>query len=146
MAVLQFGFGDEGAHMYLPHRASGKVIYTGTHDNDTTVGWFHSGAAEHERRNAETYLGRCDDGIQWAFIRAAQSSPADFALIPLQDVLGLGSEARMNTPSLHGGNWKWRFAPGQFTPELATKLAQLAEVTDRLPQPFPVRADEDFAA
>ncbi len=146
MAVMQFGFNDEGAHMYLPHRAAGKVIYTGTHDNDTTVGWFHSGAADHERRNAEAYLGRSDDGIHWAFIRAVQNSVADLALIPLQDVLGLGSEARMNTPSLHGGNWKWRFAPGQFTAELAAKLAHLAEVTDRLPQPIPVLPDENFAA
>ena len=146
MAVMQFGFNDVGAHMYLPHRASGKVIYTGTHDNDTTVGWFHSGAADHERRNAEAYLGRCDDGIHWAFIRAAQRSVADLALIPMQDVLGLGSEARMNTPSLHGGNWKWRFAPGQFTAELAAKLAHLAEVTDRLPQFIPVLPDENFAA
>ncbi|MFY9792645.1 MAG: 4-alpha-glucanotransferase [Candidatus Sulfotelmatobacter sp.] len=146
MAVLQFGFGDEGAHMYLPHRAAGKVIYTGTHDNDTTVGWFQSGAADHERRNAECYLGRCEDGIHWAFIRAALNSVADLALIPLQDVLGLGSEARMNTPSLDGGNWKWRFAPEQLTPELTAKLAQLAELTDRLPQPFPVPPDEDFSA
>jgi 4-alpha-glucanotransferase len=146
MAVMQFGFGDTGAHMYLPHRAAGKVIYTGTHDNDTTVGWFRSGAADHERRNAEAYLGRSEDGIHWAFIRAAQTSVAEFALIPLQDVLGLGSEARMNTPSLHGGNWKWRLAPGQFTAELIAKLAHLAEVTDRLPQSFPVLADESFAA
>jgi 4-alpha-glucanotransferase len=146
IAVLQFGFGDEGAHMYLPHRAAGRVIYTGTHDNDTTVGWFRAGAAEHERRNAEAYLGRSDDGIHWAFIRAAQTSPAEFALIPLQDVLGLGSEARMNTPSLHGGNWKWRFVSGQFTAELTAKLAHLAEVTDRLPQPLAVLANEEFAA
>jgi 4-alpha-glucanotransferase len=146
IAVLQFGFNDDGAHMYLPHRAAGKVIYTGTHDNDTTVGWFNSGAAEHERRNVEAYLGRCDDGIHWAFIRAAQNSVADLALVPLQDVLGLGSEARMNTPSLHGGNWKWRFAPGQFTAELAAKLAHLAQVTDRLPQPVPILANENFAA
>jgi 4-alpha-glucanotransferase len=146
IAVLQFGFGDEGAHMYLPHRAGGKVIYTGTHDNDTTMGWFRAGAAEHERRNAEAYLGRCDDGLHWAFIRAAQTSAAEFALIPLQDVLGLGSEARMNTPSLHGGNWKWRFSPGQFTAEIAAKLGHLAEVTDRLPQPFPILAEQDFAA
>src|ERR1700728_5465942 len=146
MAVLQFGFSDEGAHMYLPHRAAGKVMYTGTHDNDTTVGWFQSGASDHERQHAEAYLGRCDDGIHWAFIRAAQTSPAEFALIPLQDVLGLGSEARMNTPSLHGGNWKWRFAPGEFTRELTAKLSHLAEVTDRLPQAVPVLADEEFAA
>jgi 4-alpha-glucanotransferase len=146
MAVLQFGFGDEGAHMYLPHRAAGKVIYTGTHDNDTTVGWYQASAAEHERRNADCYLGRCEDGMQWAFIRAAQNSVADLALIPLQDVLGLGSEARMNTPSQDGGNWKWRLAPQQFTAELISKLAQLAEVTDRLPQRFPVPPDENFAA
>jgi len=134
MAVLQFGFGDEGAHMYLPHRAEGKVIYTGTHDNDTVAGWWHSGAAEHERRNAEAYVGRCEDGIHWAFIRAAQCSPASLSIIPLQDVLGLGSEARMNTPSLHGGNWRWRFDPGRLTSELAGKLAHLAELSDRLPQ------------
>jgi len=145
-AVLQFGFCDEGAHIYLPHRAAGKVMYTGTHDNDTTVGWMQSGASDLERRNAEAYLGRSDDGIHWAFIRAAQSSPADFALAPLQDVLGLGSEARMNTPSLHGGNWRWRLAPGQFSPELTAKLAHLAEVTDRLPQPVALPAGEEPAA
>ena len=146
MAVLQFGFGDEGAHMYLPHRAAGKVIYTGTHDNDTTVGWFSSGAAEHECRGAECYLGRSDDGIHWAFIRAAQVSVADLALIPMQDVLGLGSEARMNTPSLNHGNWSWRLAPGQFTDELTAKLARLVEVTDRLPLPVAIPPDENFAA
>jgi 4-alpha-glucanotransferase len=146
MAVLQFGFGDEGAHMYLPHRATGKVIYTGTHDNDTTVGWFKSAASERERASAQCYLGRSEDGIQWAFIRAAQTSVADLALIPMQDVLGLGSEARMNTPSLDGGNWEWRLAPGQFTPELTAKLATLAELTDRLPRQFPVTPDENFSA
>lgn len=146
MAVLQFGFGDEGAHIYLPHRAAGKVIYTGTHDNDTTAGWYESAAADYERRNAECYLGLVDDGIHWAFIRAAQASVADLALIPMQDVLGLSSEARMNTPSLDGGNWKWRLAPGQFTPELTAKLAHLAEMTDRLPQPFAISPDSNFAA
>jgi 4-alpha-glucanotransferase len=147
MAVLQFGFGDEGAHMYLPHRcASEKVIYTGTHDNDTTTGWWNSGAAEHERRNALAYVGHCDDGIHWSFIRAAQSSMASLSIIPLQDVLGLGSEARMNTPSLHGGNWKWRYDAGQLTKELSAKLAHLAELTDRLPRAVPVLADEKFAA
>jgi 4-alpha-glucanotransferase len=146
MAVLQFGFGDEGAHIYLPHRAAGKVIYTGTHDNDTTVGWYQTSAEEHERRNADSYLGRSDDGIHWAFIRAAQNSVADLALIPLQDVLGLGSEARMNTPSLDGGNWQWRLAAGQFTPELIKKLAHLAELTDRLPRPFSIPPEENFAA
>ena len=146
MAVLQFGFGDEGAHMYLPHRAEGKVIYTGTHDNDTVAGWWNSGAAEHERRNAEAYVGRCDDGIHWAFLRAAQCSTASMSIIPLQDVLGLGSEARMNTPSLHGGNWRWRFDSGRLTSELAGKLALLAELSDRLPKPFAAIPNENFAA
>jgi 4-alpha-glucanotransferase len=144
MSVLQFGFGDEGAHIYLPHRAEGKVIYTGTHDNDTVAGWWRSGAAEHERRNAEAYMGRSEDGIHWAFIRAAQCSPA--SIIPLQDVFGLGSEARMNTPSLHGGNWRWRFDQGRLTSELASKLAHLAELSDRMPKPFTALRDENFAA
>jgi 4-alpha-glucanotransferase len=146
MAVLQFGFGDEGAHIYLPHRAQGKVVYTGTHDNDTLVGWWNTGTSEQERRNAECYLGRCDDGVNWAFIRAAQCSPADLSIIPLQDGLGLGSEARMNTPSVYGGNWRWRFDAGQLRSELAAKLAHLAQLTDRLPKPFATLADDAFAA
>lgn len=133
MAVLQFGFGDEGAHMYLPHRASGKVMYTGTHDNDTVVGWWQSGAAEHERRNAEAYLGSANDGIHWAFIRAALCSPASLSIVPLQDVFGLGSEARMNTPSADNGNWRWRFEENQLEKNHAAKLAQLVELSDRLP-------------
>ena len=146
MAVLQFGFGDEGAHIYLPHRAEGKVIYTGTHDNDTVAGWWNSGAAEHERRNAEAYLGRSDDGIHWAFVRAAQCSPASMSIIPLQDALGLGSEARMNTPSLHGGNWRWRVDHARLTGDVAAKLAHLAELSDRLPKPFAPLPNENFAA
>jgi len=146
MCVLQFGFGDEGAHMYLPHRSVGKVMYTGTHDNDTVVGWWTSAAAEHERRNAEAYVGRCEDGIQWAFIRSAQSSPAELSIVPMQDVLGLGSDARMNTPSLNNGNWRWRLRDDQFKSELASKLALLAEVSDRLPKPFTSPSHEHFFA
>jgi len=146
MSVLQFGFGDEGAHIYLPHRAAGKVIYTGTHDNDTVVGWWHSGAAEHERRYAEAYLGRCEDGIHWAFIRAVQDSPGCLSVVPLQDVLGLGSEARMNTPSLYGGNWRWRLPENQLNGDVASKMALLAEVSDRLPKPFADRSNDKFFA
>ena len=146
MAVLQFGFGDEGAHIYLPHRANGKVIYTGTHDNDTVVGWWKSGATERERRHAEAYLGRCEDGIHWAFIRAAHCSSASLSIVPLQDVLGLGSEARMNTPSQNNGNWRWRFDESHLKAELAAKLAALAEVSDRLPKPFVQSSDEIFFA
>jgi len=146
MSVLQFGFGDEGAHMYLPHRAAGKVVYTGTHDNDTVVGWWHSGAAEHERRNAESYFGRCEDGIHWAFIRAAQGSPACLSVVPMQDILGLGSEARMNTPSLYGGNWRWRLRENQMSGDVASKMALLAEVSDRLPKPFASQSSDSFFA
>jgi 4-alpha-glucanotransferase len=146
MAVLQFAFGDPGAHIYLPHRAAEKIMYTGTHDNDTVVGWWHSGAAEHERRNAEAYLGRSEDGIHWGFIRAAQCSPAALSIVPLQDVLGLGSEARMNTPSVYSGNWRWRFDPDRLNRELAAKLAHLAEMCDRVPKPFAGPADDSFAA
>src|SRR6201997_4414667 len=136
MAVLQFGFGDAGAHIYLPHRLTPeRVIYTGTHDNDTVVGWWQSAASEQERCHAQAYLGRSDDGIHWSFIRAAQDSVANLSVIPLQDVLGLGSEARMNTPSQNDGNWKWRLQPGMLTRQLAEKLAHLAELSDRLPQP-----------
>jgi 4-alpha-glucanotransferase len=147
MAVLQFGFGDIGAHIYLPQRfTKDKVVYTGTHDNDTLVGWWTSGASDQERRHAEAYFGRPADGMHWAFIRAAQASVASLSVVPLQDVLGLGSEGRMNTPSLYGGNWKWRFDAAMLTAELAEKLARLAEITDRLPQPLDPLGPEDFAA
>jgi 4-alpha-glucanotransferase len=147
MAVLQFGFGDTGAHVYLPHRLTpDKVIYTGTHDNDTLVGWWKTGTSEQERRNAEAYLGITADNLNWAFIRAAQASVASLCVIPLQDILGLGSEARMNTPSKSDGNWRWRFQPGVLTGELAEKLARLAEVTDRLPVASSEVATQDFFA
>jgi 4-alpha-glucanotransferase len=146
MAVLQFGFGDAGAHVYLPHRLTpDRVVYTGTHDNDTTVGWWKA-AGDYERRSAEAYLGPAEDGINWAMIRAAQCSAASFAVAPLQDVLGLGSEARFNTPSTKQGNFRWRYERGSMARPLAEKLAALAAVTDRLPQAFPVPADEEFVA
>src|SRR6266496_199634 len=99
MAVLQFGFGDPGAHIYLPQRLTPEcVIYTGTHDNDTTIGWWNSHMSEYERRGVMAAVGDCKDGINWGLIRLAQTSVASLSVVPLQDVLGLGSEARMNTP------------------------------------------------
>lgn len=146
MAVLQFAFGDPGAHTYLPYRLTpNRVVYTGTHDNDTTLGWWKS-ANDYERHAAEAFLGRSEDGINWAMIRAAQGSPASFAVCPLQDVLGLGSEARMNVPSKKDGNYHWRYQPGALGRELATKLAALAEVTDRMPQPVRVPPGDEFVA
>jgi 4-alpha-glucanotransferase len=147
LAVLQFGFGNPGAHVYLPHRLTPDcVVYTGTHDNDTTMGWWKSGVSDYERRAVEAYLAPGNDGVHWCMIRLAQSSVAMLSVIPLQDVLGLGSEARLNVPSVSNGNFRWRFRRGALTRDLADRLAVLAEVTDRLPQPIPTPADEDFAA
>ena len=146
MAVLQFGFGDPGAHAHLPHTfTADKVVYTGTHDNDTLLGWWKSGATEQERQHAEAYLGRPEDGMNWAMIRAAIGSVASLCVVPLQDILGLGSEARMNVPSCDKGNWRWRFRADLLRPELAQKLATLTEVADRLPKPFQAN-DEEWAA
>jgi 4-alpha-glucanotransferase len=147
MAVLQFGFGDVGAHTHLPHMfTSEKVVYTGTHDNDTLLGWWASAATDYERRQVEAYLGRCEDGFAWAMIRAATNSVASLCVVPLQDALGLGSDARMNVPSHPEGNWCWRFAAEWLRPEVAKKLAALAEVSDRLPQPLPAIRNEEWAA
>jgi 4-alpha-glucanotransferase len=147
MAVMQFGFGDVGAHMYLPHTfTSDKVVYTGTHDNDTLVGWWQTGASEQERKYAKSYFGECEDGIHWAMIRAALGSVASISVVPMQDVLGLGSEARMNVPSSNNGNWQWRYKPGVLTDALARKLAVLSEVTDRIPVALPSRPSKDFVA
>src|SRR5438067_3134947 len=146
MAVLQFGFGDPGAHVYLPHRlTSDRVVYTGTHDNDTTLGWWKT-ASDHERRAVEALVGRCEDGVNWSFIRLAQSSVARLSVVPIEDVLGLGSEARLNTPSKHDGNYHWRMQPGSLTRELADKLSRLAEVTDRLPRPIQLPTEQEFFA
>jgi len=146
MAVLQFAFGDTGAHAYLPHRlAADKVIYTGTHDNDTTLGWW-STLGERERAAVEALTGGCADGVNWGLIRLAQSSAASLAVAPLQDVLGLGSEARMNTPSTTAGNYHWRYQPASLNGEMAEKLAALAEVTDRLPERVDVHTGKNFAA
>jgi len=134
MKVLQFGFGDPGARIYLPQNfVPNCVVYTGTHDNDTTAGWWAESASDEERERAADYLGQPEDGMHWAFIRAAFSSVARLAIVPLQDVLGLGSQARMNTPSLSDGNWGWRFAAGALTSNLETKLAALSELCDRAP-------------
>jgi 4-alpha-glucanotransferase len=131
MKVLQFGFSNPGAHIYLPHRYEPNcVVYTGTHDNDTTLGWFGSIQGE-ERRAAEEYVGMHPAGMQWAFIRAAITSPAALCVVPIQDVLGLGSEARMNVPSRSDGNWSWRYLSGALRPEFAERLAKLSEVSDR---------------
>jgi 4-alpha-glucanotransferase len=134
MRILQFGWSDQGAHAYLPHMyEKNTVVYTGTHDNDTTLGWWRGCATESEKKAVRTYLRPCDDGVVWAFIRAAMTSVADLAVFPLQDPLELDSETRMNTPSATEGNWQWRYSDDQLRSEIACKLSKLTDVTDRIP-------------
>jgi 4-alpha-glucanotransferase len=145
MRVLQFGFADRGAHLYLPHRyVTNTVAYTGTHDNNTTLGWWRDDADENERRNAQTYLEPIDhDGqIVWAMMRAAARSVANLCVFPMQDVLHLGSEARMNTPSAGAGNWGWRYGMDAIHPDFSTQLAALMEMTDRDGYEKPIEGDE----
>ena len=136
MKILEFAFDnmEEGSD-YLPHCYDRRcVVYPGTHDNDTVQGWMESAspaavayATEYLRLNEE-------EGFHWGMLRGAWSSPADLAVVQLQDVLGLGSQARMNEPSTTEGNWQWRAAPGVFTPELARKLRRSMAVYQRLPR------------
>jgi 4-alpha-glucanotransferase len=131
MRVIQFGFGDKGAHIHLPHRYTpGTVAYTGTHDNDTTLGWWKS-TGKVERAAVEAYFGNIGDRPTWTFMRAAASSVAEMSIYPAQDLLELGSEARMNTPSVAAGNWSWRAPEASWTPQLAESLAAIVDVTDR---------------
>ncbi len=132
MRILQFGFGNRGAHPYLPHRyVPNTVVYTGTHDNDTTLGWWQNGASVEEKEAVETYLRPGSDGPVWALIRAASTSVADLCLFPVQDLIGVGSEGRMNVPSAATGNWSWRVEQKQLTREIAEKLRAVSDVADR---------------
>jgi 4-alpha-glucanotransferase len=132
MKVIQFGFGSRDAHNHLPHQyAPATVAYTGTHDNDTMLGWWQT-PSQAEREAAESYTG-IEPGASpvWPMIRAVETSAAQIAVIPAQDLLELGSEARMNTPAVPGGNWSWRAPENCWTPELAARLSTLVEATDR---------------
>ncbi|MGE5195355.1 MAG: 4-alpha-glucanotransferase [Deltaproteobacteria bacterium] len=144
MRILQFAFGDDPkARDYRPHNYPRHcVVYTGTHDNDTTVGWFQSRAGQgttrtarqidEERLFALAYLGTAGSEIHWDLIRLALASVAETAVVPVQDVLGLGTEARMNLPGTLQGNWRWRFAEEMLTPAIAGRLRELTAIYDRL--------------
>jgi 4-alpha-glucanotransferase len=141
MRVVQFGFSDKGAHIHLPHRwVPETVAYTGTHDNDTTLGWWaHASAAE--QKAVQAYVGPTPlrgnvASPVWELIRAVESSVAQLAIVPAQDLLELDSEARMNTPAVPQGNWSWRAPEGAWNAELAAKLAAIVEVTDREKDPL----------
>jgi 4-alpha-glucanotransferase len=131
MRVLQFGFSGGPRNHDLPHNyTSSAVVYTGTHDNDTTRGWFTTRTG-HERSYALEYLNCEPELVTWAMIRAAYASVARMALLPLQDVLDLGTEARMNLPSQLEGAWEWRYADGDLTFSHAQRLRKLSELYGR---------------
>jgi 4-alpha-glucanotransferase len=143
MAILQFAFGnDPQAPTFKPHNyVRDLVAYTGTHDNDTVVGWWTSGGAGDSTRTPEdvikehayarAYLDFVDEPINWVLIRGIMSSVANTAITPMQDILGLGSEARMNFPGMPSGYWKWRMKPGAATDAIAKRLKEMAVLYDR---------------
>lgn len=132
MKILGFAFDSKEENDYLPHTYTKNcVVYTGTHDNDTLIGWFTK-ANEDDKQFARNYLNsRSDNEIHWDAIRGAWSSVASMAIAPIQDFLGLGSEARINTPGLASGNWQWRLKDGVLTDELAERIAKLTKVYSR---------------
>lgn len=131
MKVLQFAFAGGANDPYLPHNyPRACVVYTGTHDNDTTVGWYEALPAK-ERDHVRRYLGRGDENITWELCRLALASVADTAILPLQDVLNLSSAARMNTPGVAGGNWEWRFRWEDVPYWVAPNLAELTVLYGR---------------
>ena len=133
MKVVQFAFGDGASDPFLPHNYSKNcVVYTGTHDNDTSLGWFAASLPQ-ERSFALRYLARSGEDFAWDLIRAAMSSVADTVVIPLQDVLSLGSEARMNFPGRPSGNWGWRFTWDLLGDEHRDRLREVVELYGREP-------------
>jgi 4-alpha-glucanotransferase len=142
MAILQFAFGtDPQAPDFKPHNyPRNLVVYTGTHDNDTTMGWWTSAVGHStrsaadiadEREHATRYLGLEGREVHWEFIRAVMASVADTAIVPAQDLLGLGSDARMNRPGSASGNWRWRLHPGQLTRDTMRRLGVMTKTYDR---------------
>jgi 4-alpha-glucanotransferase len=133
MAVLQFAFtpGDEHSVHDPRNHEPDQVVYTGTHDNDTVVGWW-STLPDYRRERAHEAGVDEHEGVNWSMIRIALASPAQLAMMQAQDVLGLGSEARMNMPGKATGNWSWRLQPGQLTAEHAARLRELTSAASRI--------------
>jgi 4-alpha-glucanotransferase len=136
MKILQFAFDSDADNPYLPFNyPTNSVVYTGTHDNDTTLGWFNKRSPE-AQEHVRQYLGcTSSDGIHWDLIRLAMSSVSDLAIIQLQDLMGLETESRMNSPSQDMGNWSWRYEPGALTSEIRDRLRAMTQIYGRLPKP-----------
>lgn len=134
MSILQFAFGGAQEDRFFPHNYDRRcVVYTGTHDNETTAGWYHNLKAS-ERELYERYAPGAGADPVWTLIRLAWASVTDLAVAPLQDLFGLGNEARMNLPGTAEGNWRWRVDPSLITPAILTRLADLTELYQRLPK------------
>ena len=132
MKILQFAFSTDPADNFLPHRyEKNYVVFTGTHDNDTTIGWYEK-ANEHERDFVRRYCRTNGSEIHWDLMTLALQSTADIAVIPLQDVIGLGSEGRMNFPGTVDGNWEWRFTWDQLNARATERLADLTALYGRI--------------
>jgi 4-alpha-glucanotransferase len=135
ISVLQFAFdGDPARNPYMPHNhAEDSIVYTGTHDNNTTRGWFEKEVRGDRRKRLFDYLGHkvAAGDVAWELMRAAMRSVAKIAIVPMQDVLGLGAEARMNLPAKQEGNWRWRMRPGAIDARLAERLRKLTETYGR---------------
>jgi len=131
MKILQFAFSDTAENPYLPHNyEKNYVVYTGTHDNDTTLGWFNS-LNDHEKQHIYHYLGNSQTSMPCLLIGAAFSSVANLAIVPMQDILELGGEHRMNTPGTTDGNWKWQFSWDQLTEDKVNRLSNLVSMFAR---------------
>ncbi len=144
MKVLQFAFDSGSTNVYLPHNYDPlAVVYTGTHDNQTTIGWFRS-LADPVRSSVQRYLGRDGSDIAWDLVRTALASVADRAIAPLQDVMRLDDDARMNIPGVPAGNWAWRYAPHQLHEGLADGLRELTETYGRSGAPEPQQGHDPF--
>jgi 4-alpha-glucanotransferase len=141
MKVLHFAFGSDPGNPFLPFNYPRNcLVYTGTHDNNTTIGWFES-LPDWERDNLLIQIGSVSpDGIHWDLIRQAMSSVADLCIIPMQDILGLGEAARMNYPSVPEGNWEWCFRPDMITPNLEERLKTMTYRFRRAPLPKPTES------
>lgn len=134
MRVLQFAFGGDADNTHLPHHHTpDSVVYPGTHDNDTTRGWWEA-APPHVRTHVQRYLRVSGDHIAWDLLLAAFASVGRVAIVAMQDVLALGSEARMNTPAEPEGNWGWRITGDPFHADLARRIREVADLYGRIPR------------
>jgi len=143
MKVLQFSFSPDGKNHYIPHNFAdaNTVVYTGTHDNDTTMGWYYS-APENEKDYMRRYLNVTGEDAAWDLIRLAWLSVAGYAIAPIQDLFSMGGEWRMNTPGVPVGNWKFRYKSEMLTSNIAERLAYLGWMYNRLPEPKPESKQE----